>query len=215
MSFTVADIVVETRELLLDESEPYRYSDEFIIRKVNQVLRRMVIVRPDLFAAIDTITTVPGSLQSCPADSVRLMDVAVNGVGYTPKEINQEVLDLMFPRWNTDATGATINWMRYPRDPNRFYVYPPAAGGEQLTIVYAKSPPVYGATDVVGLQDAYQPVLLDGVCWLMESIDAEHVESGRAKMFQDAYNNALGAGLAARVITDTDDAGASASRGAR
>jgi hypothetical protein len=215
MSFTVADIVLEARELLLDLEEPFRYSDAFIVRKVNQVLRRMVIVRPDLFATVATITTTAGSLQACPADSVRLMDVTLNGSNLAPKEINQEVLDLMFPTWNADNAGATNNWMRYPRDPNRFYVYPPSAGGETLTIVYAKSTPTYVINDTVSLQDAYLPVLLDGVCWLMESLDAEHVESGRAKMFQDAYTTALGAGLAARAITDSEDGGLTAARGAR
>lgn len=215
MSFTVADIVVEARELLLDQEEPFRYDDAFIVRKVNQVLRRMVIVRPDLFSTVATITTVAGSLQTCPADSVRLMDVTLNGVSGAPKEINQEVLDLMFPNWNTDTAGPTTNWMRYPRDPNRFYVYPPSAGGETLTIVYARSTPTYTINDTIALQDAYLPVVLDGVCWLMESLDAEHVESGRAKMFQDAYNTALAGGLAARAITDSEDGAVSAPRGAR
>jgi hypothetical protein len=207
MSFTVADIVLEARELLLDETAPYRYSDDFIVRKTNQVLRRMVIVRPDLFSAIAPITCVAGTLQSCPADSVRLMDVTLNSANRVPKEINQEVLDLMFPAWGAESAEPTSNWMRYPRDPNRFYVYPPATAGEVITIVYAKSTPAYTLGDTVALQDAYFPVLLDGVCWLMESIDAEHVESSRAKMFKDAYEGALGAGLAARKITDTDEAG--------
>lgn len=207
MSFTVAEIVTEAREMLLDETAPYRYSDDFIVRKVNQVLRRMIIVRPDLFTTIAPISCVAGVLQSCPADSVRLMDVTVNSANKAVKEINQEVLDLMFPSWAGDSSVPATNWMRYPRDPNRFYIYPPAAAGDALTIVYAKSTPAYLLGDTVALQDAYFPVLLDGVCWLMESMDAEHVESSRAKMFKDAYEGALGAGLTARKITDTEEAG--------
>jgi hypothetical protein len=135
------------------------------------------------------------------------MDVALNSANRAVKEINQEVLDLMFPGWGDEAGGPATNWMRYPRDPNRFYIYPPAAGGETLMIVYAKSAPTYVLGDTIALQDAYFPVLLDGVCWLMESMDAEHVESSRAKMFKDAYEGALGAGLTARKITDTEEAG--------
>jgi hypothetical protein len=207
MSFTVADIVLEARELLLDEQVPYRYSDDYIVRKVNQVLRRMVIVRPDIFTHTDTMTTVAGSLQTAPANSVRLMDVVRNGDQHSPKEISQDVLDLMFPNWNATVGTVTKNWMRFPRDPNRFYIYPPSAGGEQLTIAYARSTPTYAIGDTVAIQDAYLPVVLDGVCWLMESLDAEHVESGRAKMFQDAYNAALSAGIVSRRVSDTDDAG--------
>lgn len=207
MSFTVADIVVEARESVLDSMVPYRYSDDHIVRKINQILRRMVIVRPDLFSTVATITSVAGALQACPANSVRLMDVMLNGANRTPKEVNQDVLDMMFPEWNTDPAGQTKNWMRYPRDPNRFYVYPPSAGGETITLVYARSLPTYAIGDTVELQDAYYPVVLDGTCWLLESIDAEHVESSRSKMFKDAYDAALGGGLAARGITDSEDAG--------
>jgi hypothetical protein len=208
MSFTVADVVVELRELVLDETVPFRYSDDFLVRKVNQVLRRMVIVRPDLFTAVETITTVAGALQSCPADSVRLMDVTLNEDNRVPKEVNQDVLDMMFPKWNDGAQGPTENWMRFPRDPNRFYVYPPSVGGETLTIAFAKSTPTYEIGDTIQLQDAYFPAVVDGASWLVEMIDAEHAESGRAKVFKDAYDGALAAGLAVRKLTDDEDAAA-------
>jgi hypothetical protein len=168
----------------------------------------MVIVRPDLFTAVETITTVAGALQSCPADSVRLMDVALNGDSRVPKEVNQDVLDMMFPKWNDGAEGPTENWMRFPRDPNRFYVYPPSAGGETLTIAFAKSTPTYVMNDTIQLQDAYFPAVVDGASWLVEMIDAEHAESGRAKVFKDAYDGALAAGLAVRKLTDDEDAAA-------
>jgi hypothetical protein len=207
MSFTVADIVTEARELLLDTLAPFRYSDDFIVRKVNQAVRRMSIVRPDLFATHASLSCVLGILQSAPADSIRLMDVVTNDDGTALKEINQDTLDLMIPTWPSQGTSALINWMRYPRDPNRFYVYPAAAGTETLTIVYARSPATMTINSVVPLPDAYQPSVIDGTCWLMEAIDAEHVESGRAKMFKDAFEGALTAGLTVRQLTDADAGG--------
>lgn len=207
MSFTVADVVLEARELLLDTLEPYRYSDEFIIRRVNQALRRAAVVRPDLFAVHTSITCVAGTLQAAPADSIRLMDVITNQDGLAVKEVSQDTLDLMVPSWPGGSAGAVINWMRYPRDPNRFYVYPPAAGGETLSAVYARSPVVLAGPGVIPLPDAYMPCMIDGTCWLMEAIDAEHVESGRAKAFKEAYEAALAAGLTVRRITDADSTG--------
>lgn len=50
------------------------------------------------------------------------------------------------------------------------------------------------------------PVLVDGVCWVVEAVDAEHVEAGRAKMFKDSFTESLTVGLQARRITDTDAA---------
>ena len=207
MSFTVAEVVTEARELLLDTLEPYRYSDAFIIRRVNQTLRRICVLRPDLFSTHETISCVSGILQSCPTGSMRLMDVVANATGRALKEINQDTLDLMIPTWPTTTTTNPTDWMRYPRDPNRFYVYPPATAGASLDVVYAKSPVTLVSGDTVPLVDAYMPAVIDGVCWLMESIDAEHVESGRAKAFKDAFEGALTAGLTVRRLTDTDAGG--------
>lgn len=211
MSFTVADVIVDVREMIQDTMTPYRYDDAFIARKVSQVVRRMAILRPDLFTEIATITCVAGTIQATPSDSVRIMDVLTNTAGVAVKEVNQEVLDLMVPTWETLTPGPSTNWMRYPRSPNRFYVYPAATITDTLKIVYAKCPATLTAPSTVPLQDAYSSTVVDGTCWLMESIDAEHVESGRAKMFQDSFLAAMSSGLQARRITDTDTAAGPAS----
>lgn len=206
MSFLVSDVILDARELVQDTATPYRYDDAFMTRKFNQVLRRAVIMRPDLFTEITTITCIAGSMQSCPANSVRLMDVLSNANGAAVKQVNQEVLDMMLPSWEALTPGPAQDWMRYPRDPNRFYVYPASSAGLSLQIIYAKCPAMLTSTDVVPMQDVYFPALIDGLCWMLEAIDAEHVESGRAKMFQDSFKEALSVGLQARRITDTDSA---------
>lgn len=208
MSFTSTEVLLEVRDQIFDSLEPTRYSDAFILRKMNQALRRMVTLRPDLFTEIDTITCVNGTLQSAPTDSVRLMDVLGNTTGGVVKEINQEVLDLMAPAWESTSAGPATNWMRYQRSPNQFYVYPPANTSQTLQLAYAACPPVYAIDETITLQDAYMPVVIDGTCWLMESLDAEHVESGRAVMFKEMFMSALAGGLAARRITDTETAAA-------
>jgi hypothetical protein len=207
MSFTVADVLLDVRELIQDTKTPYRYSDAFVIRKINRTLSRMAVIRPDLFTTVATIACVAGSLQASPADSVRLMDVLSTADGSAVKEVSQDVQDMMFPAWENLAAGPAINWMRYPRDPNRFYVSPSAVLDAPLTITYAKVPAVLTSSDTVPIQDAYLPTVIDGTVWLMESIDAESVESGRAKMFQDSFKEQLTAGLTARRITDTGAAG--------
>ncbi len=206
MSFTVADVIADARDSVQDTSTPYRYSEADLVRKLNHVVRRAVVMRPDLFTAVVTMSCASGSLQQCPADSVRLMDVLANSAGAAVKEVNQEVIDLMIPDWETLTPGPTTNWMRYPRDPNRFYVYPAAAAAANLQIIYSKCPATLAVGDVVPMQDAYMPTLVDGLCWLIEAVDAEHVEAGRAKMFKDSFTESLAVGLQARRITDTDSA---------
>lgn len=207
MSFTLGEVVADVREIIQDSEVPYRYSDAFILRKANQVLKRMVIVRPDLFSTISSMACAIGNLQQGPSDCVRIMDVIANSDGHAVKEISQEVLDLTYPSWADQAAAPATDWMRYVRDPNRFFVFPPATNSYNLTIVYAKCPPNYAQSDVVALQDAYYPTVVDGTVWMMEAVDAEHVDSGRAKMYRDSFDNALNASLSARTIADSDSSG--------
>ena len=57
------------------------------------------------------------------------------------------------------------------------------------------------------IPEAYFPVLIDGVVFLAESVDDEHVNSQRAALFQKNYTEALGASVSNRVVTDTKQAG--------
>ena len=211
MSFTAADVITEVREQVQDTllvGSDYRYSDAFLLRKLDLALRSMVTVRPDLFAAVATMTCITGSLQTLPATSVRLMDVLRNQAGGAVKEVNQETMDLFVPTWpaTTPATPAT-NWMRYPRIPNTFFLYPPATAGDTITVAYASSVPVTTTATVIPLQDAYLATVVFGTVWLVEAIDAEHAESGRAAQFKAAFDAGLASGLATRAVTDTDAAG--------
>ena len=54
---------------------------------------------------------------------------------------------------------------------------------------------------------AYMPSLIDGVVYLTQSIDDEHVSSGRAKLFLDSFGQWLSTSLQSRQITDDDSAG--------
>lgn len=208
MSFTVADILLDVRELIQDSSAATpRFSDAFIIRKINQVVRRCVILRPDLFTYRTTFVLAADTLQTGPSDSVRIMDIMGNSAGDQVKEVSQDVLDLMVPTWPSITPGVVQNWMRFPRDPNRFYVYPKPVAADTVDLMYARCPPTMASGDTVPMQDVYFPVVVDGTVWLMESVDAEHVESGRAKMFQDSFMNGLTGSLAARRLVDSMGAG--------
>jgi hypothetical protein len=57
------------------------------------------------------------------------------------------------------------------------------------------------------LQDAYLPIVIEGVIYLAESIDNEHINSGRAGLAKETFFEALNAGLESREISD-EEAGA-------
>jgi len=206
---TPAEVITEVRRLIQDTKTPYRYSDAVLLGFVNQTLKRMVTIRPDLFSVITDIPTFAGTvLQSCPADSTRLIEIFQVKDGDAVTEVNRETLDRTAPSWQREEAGQPVNFMRHVRNPNRFFVYPRPAAGVVLIGEYAQTPPDYALDqEIVYPTDAYFPVAVDGVVFLAESIDNEHVNSGRAKLFQDSFVQGLGVALQSRSITDTESGG--------
>lgn len=206
---TPADIIAEARVLIQDSRTPYRYSDTVLLGFVNQTLRRMSILRPDLFMVIGDIPTTANTvIQSCPSDSLRLVEIFQIKNGDAVTEVNREVLDQMSPGWVNEAAGTPLNFMRHVRNPNKFFLYPRPTAGIVLVGEYAQVPPTYTLNQTIAaLPDSYLPVAADGVVFLAESVDNEHVNSNRAKLFQDSFNQTLAAGLQTRTLTDTEEGG--------
>lgn len=206
---TPSEVITEARRLIQDTKTPYRYSDAVMLGFVNQTLKRMVMLRPDLFAVIGDIpTTADTVLQSCPSDSTRLIEIFQVKDGDAITEVNRETLDRTVPSWQREASGQPVNFMRHVRNPNRFFVYPRPSAGVVLIGEYAQTPPDYTLDqEIVYPIDAYFPAVVDGTVFLAESIDNEHVNSNRAKLFQDAFVQGLGVSLQSRSITDTEAGG--------
>jgi hypothetical protein len=206
---TPNEVITEVRRLIQDTKTPFRYSDAVMLGFVNQTLKRMVMLRPDLFSVITDIPTVAGTvLQSCPTDSTRLIEIFAVKAGDAVTEVNRETLDRTAPGWQREAPGQPVNFMRHVRNPNRFFLYPAPAVGVVLVGEYAQTPPDYTLNQEITFPtDAYFPTVVDGTVFLAESIDNEHVNSGRAKLFQDSFVQGLGVSLQSRTITDTEAGG--------
>ena len=211
---TPTDVIAEVRRLVQDTVAPYRYSDADLLGYVNQTLKRMALLRPDLFGVIADVSTTTGSaVQTLPSDAIRLMDVfSVKGVGAVT-ETDRETMDRNYPAWAVEAAGTPVNYMRHVKNPTRFFLYPPPAAGVQLTVEYAKAPPTYDLDETIAtLSDAFLPTIVNGAVYLAQSIDDEHVSSGRAKLFLDAFTQDLAGTFSSRTVTDTKAAGLKPSR---
>ena len=205
MAFTPDTVIQDVRRLVQDSTIPYRYSDTHMLGVFNQAMKRLCVLRPDLFAYITTMNLVAGTIQTAPADCYRVIDLLLDAAGNNVNEINREALDLMFNTWQTGAQGSCTNWMRHVRNPVQFFVYPPSANNQQVTIEYAQVPRSYAQTDAVTLpSDAFYPALMDCCVWLIESVDNEHANSGRAKMFYDSFIQQIGLSAQNKNVTDDD-----------
>lgn len=203
------DVIIEARRLIQDNSTPQRYSDAVLLGFANQTLKRMAVLRPDLFAYIGEIPCVAGQvLQSPPIDSIRVMEIFQVKDGAGVIEVDRTTLDQTYPGWMNDAAASAVNWMRHVRNPNKFFIYPKAPADQILIGEYSQTPPTYtGSQTVALLPDAFFPVVVDGTVFLAESVDNEHVNSNRAQLFQQSFTQALGVSAQARSLTDTEEAG--------
>ena len=203
------DVITEVRRLLQDINSPQRYSDTVLLGFANQALKRIAVLRPDLFAFVSTVTCTENAvLQAAPTDSIRVIEVfsVQNGNGII--ETTREALNNAYPTWMNDTAAAAVNWMRHIRNPNKFFIYPKAPANQVLDIEYAQTPPTYTGTATVSLlSDAYFPVVVDATVFLAESIDNEHVINQRAQLFQQSFTNALGIAAQTRAITDPETGG--------
>lgn len=206
---TPSDIIAETRRVINDSRAPQRFTDSELLGFVNQTLKRMAMYRPDLFLQIgDVSTTANTTVQTMPADSIRLVEIFGIKDGDTITEVDRDTFDQTYPGWRSEAAGTPVNFMRHVRNPNVYFLYPRPTSGIILLAEYAKVPSDYTAGETITAPiDAYLPVLVDGTVFLAESVDDEHVNSGRAKLFLDSFTQALGVSLQSRELTDSDDAG--------
>ena len=206
---TPQDVITEARVILQDSRTPYRYSDVVLLGFVNLSLKRLSMLRPDLFMKLGEIpTTADTVLQTLPSDSMRLSEIFSVKDGNAVTEANREVFDQTYPGWVNEASGLPKNFIRHIRNPNRFFLYPRPQAGVVLIGEYASSPPTYAINDNVDLlPDAYLPVVVDGTVYLAESVDNEHVNSNRAKLYLDSFTQAISLSLQARALTDTEEAG--------
>jgi hypothetical protein len=205
-------VIVEVRQMLQDTNANValqRYSDAQLLGFANQALKRIAVLRPDLFAKVAEFTTTAGEvLQTAPSDSIRIMEVFRVKDGAAVRETNRLTLDQTYPDWANDDPGTCVNWMRHVRNNNRFFIYPKAPSSQVLIIEYSQAPKNYVAGETVALlPDAYFPVVVDGTIFLAESIDNEHVNSNRAQLFQQSFMQALSTNFQARSVTDTEEAG--------
>jgi hypothetical protein len=187
----------------------YRYSDTDMLTFVNQTLTRMAVLRPDLFSVIEEWALVPETvLQSCPADSQRLVEI-FNVVGENAvQEVSRDVFDQNYPSWIKDGPGTPVNFMRHIRNPNKFFVYPRPSTCCKVLGEYVQIPPAYALEEEIQVLPAsYFAALVDGTVYVAESIDNEHVNSGRAKLAQEMFLQQLQVGLQTRLVTDTESGG--------
>ena len=207
MALTAADFV-STSSRVVEELQDHlsttrRYSQPSLLRYLNESVRLIVALRPDITATAKSVLQASGTKQAIPSGDLRLIDVVRNmGVaGTTPgrpiRKVDRADLDLYNPTWHSETASTTIkSYVFDERFPKYYYVTPPVHAS---TAVYAEiivsAAPVDCVNDYdpIGIDDVHQTAITDFILWMAFSIDTDSAanQARAAQHLQHAYQ-ALG-----------------------
>jgi hypothetical protein len=204
---TPQEVITQARVLINDDNVlmPERYSDTELLGFVNQAIKRAAMVRPDLFIISNEITPTADQVeQELPTSVTRIMEVHRVVGGGAIGEVDKETMDRSAPDWTIEDSGTPVNWMRHPRNPRRYFLYPAPSTGTELSVEYIEVPDDYGLSDTMILADSYRSAIVDCVVYLAEVVDNESVETERAKAFYTSFLQSLGADMSQREVVDNE-----------
>lgn len=190
----INDFLPYLRQLLNDkDSQAFRYSDGALILHVQDALRLLSQFRKDLFVVADEFGTFPGNvLQKLPDDVEELIEILAVVGGNNLREATKESMDIEVPTWSNDPAGPTKHWMREERSTRLYYIYPKAPTTQQLVALVVKIPQPTTLTEEFEFNKMYLSALEYATVFLAQTIDDEHISTGRAKMFYDMMKETLG-----------------------
>lgn len=211
MAITAAQVLTRASDIIQDQTN-VRWPTDELLRYLNDGRREVCIARPDLYATTAVVNLSAGTKQALPADGSRFIDGIRNITGGAPgravRVVEREVLDAQLPNWHTEASGPVKHFMFDERSPRVFYVYPPASGGQQLEIVYSRTPTDITSTSTeLTEEDVYTGALVDYVCYRAFSKDSEYAGNlERAGLHYTQFRNVLAGGNVVNTIVSPNTA---------
>lgn len=208
MAVTTVGTVIRNAKLVLQEvtAAGTRWTNEELIGWLNEAYQAIVQIKPDASAINTSVELAEGTRQEIPSDGMRLIDVVRNTAVASQKMgimvTTRRSLDTTRRSWHGDDPSVDVEqYMFDDQDPTRFYVYPPAATGAEVELIYSSTPSPHdvalGLTgleaETIRLNDSYAPVITDYILYRAYSKDAEHAANlNRAQMHMQAYMGSLG-----------------------
>ncbi|WP_144982910.1 phage adaptor protein [Halomonas sp. C22] len=208
MAVTTVGTVIRNTKLVLQEvtAAGTRWTNEELIGWLNESYQAIVQIKPDASSINAPVSLVAGTRQQIPDDGLRLIDVVRNTATLSDKlgilVTSRRALDTTRRSWHADEPSVNIEQYVFDdQDPTRFYVYPPAADGAEVELIYSSTPTPHDVSqgldglkdETIRLNDSYAPVITDYILYRAYSKDAEHAANlNRAQMHMQAYMGALG-----------------------
>lgn len=194
--------VVDRVRLVLDDQAGTGWSTDELVAWINDACLFVALLRPDACSVNGTMTLSAGSKQSIAGLApvgLRLLDVIYNvTTGRAMRMADRRRIDSASPTWHGSAQAAPTDFTFDNRDPATFYVYPPSLVGQQLNIVYARSPVKIASGDLASVDlspaDIFMDPIVNYVLFRAKSKEVEHAaDQGAAGAYRQLAETLLGA----------------------
>ena len=190
----VADVLARVG-LILNDVDFVRWTKAELFGWINDAAGEIVIRRPPAGAKTIEVTLISGVSQTLPAGSHLLMDVVRNlPTGRRITAAERHRLEESVPNWYGMAASSTLRHYCYEdRNPQQFYVYPPATAGAKVEAVIAFVPPkISDETATLELGAEYIGPLVSYVVYRALLKDSEYANGQVAVAHFQAFSEALG-----------------------
>lgn len=193
-----AQNILDRASMIIQDLTNVRWPASELLNWLNDSRRELAVLRPDIYSQSTTKALIAGAKQSLPTGGLRLMDVPRNTSGAAVTLTHRGFLDQQNPTWHTSVAPSTTvkHFMVDERDPSTFWVYPPAASGASVELIYQSAPTDYAVGDSLSaFEELYGGAFVDYVCYRAFSKDSEYAGNAqRALAHYQQYSNALGLG---------------------
>ena len=212
MALTAQDVLTRAGDIIQDATN-VRWPVAELMRYLNDARREVAIARPDIYAKTAVVDLAAGTRQELPADGSRFLDAVRNmpggAAGRAVRIVEREVLDAQLPDWHMlTPAGEIKHFMFDERSPRSYYVFPPAAAGAKLELIYSQAPAEITTPETaLTAEDIYTGAIVDYVCYRAFSKDAEYAGNAqRAQAHYVQFANALGIGVRASFVSSPNTA---------
>lgn len=204
MAVTTVENLIQRVKITLQEvtADGTRWTNDELVSWLNEAYQAIIGLRPDAASVNESLALVAGTKQQIPAVGLRLLDVVRNLSGSQQAILvcDRRQLDATRRGWHSEDQSSAIEHFVFDEmAPRHFYVYPPAAAGTSVEIIYSQVPAPHDAdydislSDVIKLDDSYAPALVDYILYRAYSKDADFAgNANRAAMHYNAFNTHLG-----------------------
>lgn len=188
-------IITAVQNILQDNGT--RWTTDELVAHLNDGQREIAMMRPDLFMETVSIPLILGAKQTLPTAAMNQVEITRNTGGASIRQVDRNMLDAIDRNWYTKTPSLTIKQFCYDqREPDVFYVYPPAAVGASVDAVYSTMPADTTLAGVVNCKDVCKNPLIHFVLFRAYAKDAEfanmaalsssHYQVFKAELAQDA-----------------------------